>query len=60
MEYNQATNYKSFVTHSKFEPYVTKVGLYNDFNELIAIGQLSHPIKNDSELMMGIVVRFDA
>ena len=60
MEYNQATNYKSFVTHSKFEPYVTKVGLYNDFNELIAIGQLSNPIKNDSELAMGIVVRFDA
>ena len=36
------------------------MGLYNDFNELIAIGQLSHPIKNDSELMLGIVVRFDS
>ena len=30
-----------------------------DFNELIAIGQLSHPIKNDEELALAINVRFD-
>ena len=59
MEYNQAIEYSNFVTHSKFEPYVTKVGLYNDFNELVAVGQLSHPIKNDRELALGILVRFD-
>ena len=58
--YEQATSYENFVTHSQFTPYVTKVGLYNDFNELIAIGQLSHPIKNDKDLSLGIVVRFDA
>ena len=58
--YEQATEYENFVTHSMFEPYITKVGLYNDFNELVAIGQLSHPIKNDKELMLGIQVRFDA
>ena len=60
MEYNQAIEYSNFVTHSKFEPYITKVGLYNDFNELVAVGQLSHPIKNDKELALGIQVRFDA
>ena len=59
MQYKQATEYETFVTHSKFEPYITKVGLYNDFNELIAIGQLSHAIKNDKELALGINVRFD-
>ena len=59
MEYNQAIEYSNFVTHSKFEPYITKVGLYNDFNELVAVGQLSHPIKNDRELALGILVRFD-
>jgi len=58
--YGSATEYEGFVTHSKFEPYITKVGLYNDFNQLIAIGQLSHPIKNDRELALGINVRFDA
>ena len=58
--YNQAPRYENFVTSSNFSPYVTKIGLYNDFNELIAVGQLSMPIKNDPELSLGIVVRFDA
>ncbi len=58
--YNQTADYEAFVTHSDFRPYITKVGLYNDFNELIAIGQLSHPIKNDDDLALGINVRFDA
>jgi len=59
MQYNQAINYQGFVTHSKFDPYITKVGLYNDFNQLIAVGQLSHAVKNDKELALGINVRFD-
>ena len=58
--YNAATDYENFVTHSEFRPYVTKVGLYNDFNQLIAIGQLSAPIKNEKDLSLGIVVRFDS
>ena len=58
--YEQATRYEPFTTHSEFRPYVTKVGLYNDFNELLAIGQLSSPIKNDKDLALGFVVRFDA
>ena len=58
-DYNSATEYNNFVTHSNFSPYVTKIGLYNDFNQLIAVGQLSHPIKNDKELLLGINVRFD-
>tara|TARA_R110000765_G_scaffold420630_1_gene525802 strand:+ start:242 stop:1216 length:975 start_codon:yes stop_codon:yes gene_type:complete len=59
-KYEQATDYEGFVTSASFSPYVTKVGLYNDFNELVAVGQLSMPIKNDPELSLGIVVRFDA
>ena len=58
--YRASEDFEGFVTHSEFQPYITKVGLYNDFNELIAIGQLSHPIKNDDELAIGIQVRFDA
>ena len=57
--YEQSPTYNNFVTHSLFQTYITKVGLYNDFNELIAIGQLSHPIKNEKELSLGINVRFD-
>ena len=57
--YQAANEYNNFVTHSAFQPYITKVGLYNDFNELIAIGQLSHPVKNERELALAINVRFD-
>jgi len=59
-KYEQATHYEGFVTASTFAPYITKVGLYNDFNELIAVAQLSMPLKNDPDLSLGIVVRFDA
>lgn len=48
------------VTHSDWAPYITTIGLYNDFNQLIAIGKLSRPIKNDPELTYNLVVRFDA
>jgi hypothetical protein len=58
--YQQASTYNNFVTHSEFRPYITKVGLYNDFNELIAIGQLARPVKNDKDLSLAIQVRFDA
>ena len=58
--YEQATRYAAFTTHSEFRHYVTKIGLYNDFDELIAIGQLSAPIKNEKDLALGFVVRFDA
>ena len=57
--YEQATEFKNFTTHSLFTPYITKVGLYNDFNELLAVGQLAKPVKNDKELLIGIQVRFD-
>ena len=59
-KYDATNTYNNFVTHSEFRPYITKVGLYNDFNELIAIGQLSHPIKNDNDLSLAINVRFYA
>ena len=40
--------------------FVTQVGLYNDFNELVAVGQLSHPVKNEDSVQLAINVRFDA
>jgi hypothetical protein len=56
----QATQFvENFVTHSTFAPYVTTVGLYNDNNELLVIGRTSKPIKNDPELDISFVLRFD-
>ena len=58
-EYNAATKYAGFVTHSEFEPYLTTVGLYNDSNELLVVGKLAKPIKLSKETQTSIVVRFD-
>ena len=46
-------------THSDFATYVTEIGLYNDNNELLAIGKLAKPIKNEKEMALTFVVRFD-
>jgi hypothetical protein len=46
-------------THSDFATYVTTIGLYNDENELLAFGKLAKPIKNDKEMALAFVVRFD-
>ena len=46
-------------THSEFATYVTSIGLYNDQNELLAVGKTAKPIKNDNELALTFVVRFD-
>ncbi len=46
-------------SHSDFATYVTNIGLYNNANELLAIGKTAKPIKNDKELALTFVVRFD-
>jgi len=49
----------TFVTHSTFAPYVTQIGLYNDQNQLLAFAKLAKPIKNEDDLALGFVIRFD-
>tara|TARA_R100001163_G_C5065080_1_gene202890 strand:+ start:2456 stop:3538 length:1083 start_codon:yes stop_codon:yes gene_type:complete len=46
-------------THSHFATYVTSIGLYNDNNELMAIAKTAKPIKNEKEMSLTFVVRFD-
>lgn len=48
-----------FVTGSYFQPYVTTVGLYNDSNELIAVGKLAQPVPKSRYTDMTFVVKFD-
>ena len=52
-------SYKPMVTGSDFSTYVTGIGLYDDFNNLLAIGKLAKPVKNDKEMAMSFVIRFD-
>lgn len=52
-------NAKDFVTGSDFQPYVTAVGLYNDANELVAVGKLSKPLPKSRHVETVIKVRLD-
>lgn len=47
------------LTHPTFQPYITTVGLYNDANELIAVGKLGQPIPKSAETDMVIVTKLD-
>ena len=57
--YEAAEDVENFATHSTFTPYVTTIGLYNDANQLMAIGKLARAVKNEDDLALSVVVRFD-
>lgn len=48
-----------FVTGSYFQPYVTTVGLYNNANELVAVGKLSQPLQSSNTTDTTILVNLD-
>ena len=47
------------ITGSSFQPYMTTVGLYNDTNELIAVGKLSRPVPKSTNTEMTLIVKID-
>lgn len=49
----------NFVTSSYFSPYVTTVGLYNDNQELLAIGKLSQPLPTSRTTDTNIFINID-
>ena len=57
--YNPTEEVEGFATHSEFRPYVSTIGLYNDNNDLLVVGKLAQPIKNDDDLSLKFIVRFD-
>lgn len=61
-EYDPNTNqYKlqGYATASTFVPYVTRIGLYNDNNQLLVIGSLSQPLQLPQNVDTTIIVRYD-
>jgi hypothetical protein len=50
---------QGFVTGSDFTPYITTIGLYNDANELLAIGKLAQPVKSPKDFDITFTVKFD-
>jgi hypothetical protein len=51
--------YANNVTGSDFHPYITSVGLYNDSNELIAVGKLGQPLPKPADTELTIQVKLD-
>ena len=49
----------NFLTGSYFEPYITSVGLYNNANELVAVGKLSQPLQSSNTTDTTILVNLD-
>ena len=50
---------KNNVSGSDFQPYITTVGLYNDAQELIAVGKLSQPLQKPADTELTIQVKLD-
>ena len=48
-----------FVTESYFNPYISSIGLYNEKQELMAIGKLSQPIQSSPTTDTTFLVNFD-
>jgi len=48
-----------FSTGSYFEPYITTVGLYNNANQLVAVGKLSQPLQSSNVTDTTVLVNLD-
>lgn len=47
------------ISGSYFSPYITTVGLYNDSNELMAVGKLGQPLPKSLDTDMVIITKLD-
>lgn len=57
---NSGSNeYSDYVTGSDFSPYVTTVGLYNENQELIAVGKLAQPLPTSRTTDTTILINID-
>ena len=48
-----------FATDPAFNPYVTTIGLYDEFGRLLGIGKLARPLQKLKSVDMTFVIRFD-
>lgn len=56
---NSSGSLRGFATSSYFVPYVTTIGLYNETNELLAIGKMSQPVPLSSNTDTNFLLRMD-
>jgi len=51
--------YQTFASSSTFAPYITTIGLYDDYGQLLAIAKLAQPIKKRDDVDMNFFIRLD-
>ena len=51
--------YQTFASSSAFSPYITTIGLYDDYGQLLAIAKLAQPIKKRDDVDMNFFIRLD-
>ena len=59
LQSNKTKEIKDFALDKNFNPYITKIGLYNDAGELLVIASLAQPIFKMVDYDMTFVVRYD-
>ncbi len=57
--YDSSGSLRDFATGSNFSPYTTTVGLYNEQNELLAVGKMSQPVPMSPSTDMTFIIRYD-
>lgn len=66
-EFNYSSNPSCWVSASfmpemiseQLTPYITSLGLYNEFNELVAIAKFPRPVKKYNDIDLSFLVKFD-
>ena len=51
--------YLPFVSGSTFMPYITTIGLYDSYGQLLAVGKLAQAIRNRPDVDMNFLLRID-
>ena len=51
--------YRGFVSGSSFAPYITTIGLYDSYGQLLAIGKLAQPIRKRPDVDINFLIRLD-
>jgi len=54
-----SNEYQDFITGSNFDPYVSTIGLYNENQDLIAVGKLAQPLPTSQTTDTTILINID-
>ena len=61
-EYDPTSNqyvFRPFTTGSEFKPYVTAIGLYDEYGDMLAVAKLGFPLKLPTNVDTTFIVRYD-